>query len=205
MNFHLNFSLWVGLLTLGFFTSANADLIIFDGTLKEGGLWSEGSTVTELSSEQMYKGHDVIKIAFGGNWEQGGIWGTDLVVPAETTLLKIAYYAGANTVASGFKVDTSTSGSTFTFGNSTGTWTVDGMAGNTSLLTPESWHTVEMDLTSIPDFVAGTTILNTRIAMQNATGSGRTVYWGEVVMVPEASSLSLLVLALLGVLAFHRR
>ncbi len=190
-------------------SSLFADTILFNDTVQNGGLFGNGGTIV-VDNTLPYPdtgNSDTIKWVPGGDYKTGGLefyGGKALTVPSGVTNLEYSFYVdvAGSWYMNGFTANLDTG----SFNTGTDSWTLDGSAGATGNITGQTWHTINVDLTSVTGFVAGTSVLNGLVGVKNNTDQTSTVFIGDIRLttIPEPSSVVLLMVAG-GTLLFFRR
>ena len=184
-----------------------ADTILFSDTVQNGGSFANGTI--EIDSSFLYEGLDTLKWTPDGSYKSGGLefyGGKSMIVPADATNLEFTFYVDStgSSLMNGFTINLDTG----SFDIGTDSWTLDGSAGSTGDVVGETWHTIDVDLTSISGYIAGTSTLNGLVTFKNNTDVSP-VYIGDVRLttIPEPSSFAALagLLALGSVMVRRRR
>ncbi|WFB36240.1 PEP-CTERM sorting domain-containing protein [Kiritimatiellota bacterium B12222] len=188
-------------------SSLFAETILFNDTVQNGGSFANGTITIDSSITFPDTGNtDTLKWTPDGSYKSGGLqfWGgKSMVVPTGTTNLEFSFYA--DVVGSWYLNDTTVNFDTGSFNIATDSWTLDGAAGATGNVSGQTWHTINLDLTSIANFEAGTSVLNGLVTIKNNTALNP-VYIGDIRLtsIPEPSSVVLLLVAG-GLLLYLRR
>jgi hypothetical protein len=178
----LNLAL-VTLCTYG--SSLHADTILFNNTIERGTPWANGTIEVDQSVRYPKTNTATLKFTADKDYGNGGLhfYGTrphelPMTIGAEDTILEISVYT-TDAAMNGVAVRMNTG--TVNFDNSTSdSWTIDGVPGQTSLFTPNEWHTIRMDLSRAPEFSATNSQLNSDGISFKVEKAGTTVYIGEI-------------------------
>ncbi|WFB34400.1 PEP-CTERM sorting domain-containing protein [Kiritimatiellota bacterium B12222] len=190
-------------------TLSASTILMGAGVVEEGALWVDNDINSEIviDSTQLYLGENTIRFSplNGSRYRSGGLSfysGNSFTVPEDETAIQIAYFAPTANQGS-FFVGTDAGG--FNYGNANSTdWTVNGAPGSGAALTANTWHTVVLDLTAISGFTPGTSKLNGQLVVKNGSGT-ESIFLGEIKLIPEPGTLSLLGLSALSLLLCFRR
>ncbi len=186
-----------------------ADTILFNHNVQNGGKFGNGPIY--LDSGITYPGTGGTNTLNwepeAGSYKSGGLefyGGKIMTVPTGVTNLEYTFYVDSTggSLMNGFTVNLDTG----SFNMGTDSWTLDGNPGAVGDVVGQTWHTIDVDLTSIAGFSAGTSQLNGLVAFKNNSDRSN-VFIGDIRLtqaIPEPSSL-LLIVAACGLVLYIRR
>ncbi|MGE9290840.1 MAG: hypothetical protein ACQKBT_07610 [Puniceicoccales bacterium] len=179
------------------FSLSAADTVLFNDTVQNGGAFANGTIVIDSTFQYTNPDTsltDTLKWTPDGDYKSGGLefyGGKSFLVPEGVTNLEFTLYVDStgSSLMNGFTVNLDTG----SFDIGTDTWTLDGVSGAVGDFTGQTWHTIDVDLTSISGFDAGTSILNGLVAFKNNTDTSP-VYIGDIRLtssaIPESSAFA---------------
>ncbi len=173
----------------GYGATAAAEVVVFDGTAKQGSPWSDNAgTTVSVVDQPAYPGDeensDSIRIAYDSAYRSGGIsfYGPDkITLPADHTRLRLAIFSGTHTAGLS-EIRLNLGDHKIAFGSGSTRWTLDGAPGSVGDLTPDTWHELELDLSSDPAFKPDAGKLKGHLALvaDRAGGDGLVIHLANV-------------------------